>query len=642
MAAKRRGLRGAFRISTSSLALVACLACSSSEIIGSSYRPSDSSASGAGGSGAGGTGGAGGAGGTGPSSNGTNYDEPYRGQFHFSPAAMWMDTIDGVWFYGGVYHLTYDAAPYSYRQSDNGHWGHATSPDLLHWRQEPLALVPGVNVRGNPWAGSVVVDTADTAGFRSGDQPAFVAVHTATGTGTSLAYSTDLGRTWQAYTGNPVAIGDANYQMDRDPVVTWHAPSQRWVCAYWENGITFYTSPDLKAWTKAGNFNWGQLHPDLYELAVDGDTSRTKWVLQDASGAYFLGQFDGQSFVPDPGGPYSMDVGPDFYSARTSYRPTFPGSKAVQIGWIRNSGLPTAPARGDATFPVDLRLKTFPEGVRLTRTPIDDIAKIYGATRHWDGQTLAAGTNLLSGIESKTFDFELVIDDSSTQATQIHLQIANKAVPYDRSTQLLLGKPLSPLGGQLKLRVLADWSQLEVFGNDGELSYTENFGFTPTDASLSLTADGPLAIVSADFREVLRTWPGTAALSSHVVDDTAADVTYTGSWQPFTNDDTYFNQTCHVSRSADAALELTFTGTRIDWYGLVNVDLGKADVYLDGVVVAAAIDCYSAVRAPVLLFSKSGLARTFHTVRIVPTGTKNPASSGTALVHDYFIYSAER
>jgi len=133
------------------------------------------------------------------------------------------------------------------------------------------------------------------------------------------------------------------------------------------------------------------------------------------------------------------------------------------------------------------------------------------------------------------------------------------------------------------------------------------------------------------------------ATSSHVVDDAAAaQVTYQGSWDGISNDATYFAETCHVSRSPDAAVELTFTGTRIDWYGLVNADLGKADVSLDGVVVATAIDCYSRTRAPVMLFSKSGLSNTFHILRITPTGTKNADSAGTALVHDYFIYAVEK
>ena len=108
-----------------------------------------------------------------------------------------------------------------------------------------------------------------------------------------------------------------------------------------------------------------------------------------------------------------------------------------------------------------------------------------------------------------------------------------------------------------------------------------------------------------------------------------------------TGDPTFYDGTCHYSTSAAAALEATFTGTRVDWYGLKNVDLGKADVFVDGARVAQDIDCYSPKREMLPLFSKVGLANTFHAVRIVATGTKNSASSGTALVHDYFLSSVE-
>ncbi len=614
--------------------------CSSKEIIGSSYRTPD----GMSGAAAGGTPGVsqvpGEAGSNALLAFATNYDEPYRGQFHFSPPGMWMDVIDGVWYDDGTYHLTYQAVPSGFVQGQDEHWGHATSPDLVHWTPRPFALSPGVNVNGEAWAGSVVVDTANTSGLTSGSGPVYVAVYTATGIGTSLAYSNDRGQTWQAYADNPLAIGDANYRNNRDPVVTWHAPSRRWVCTYWEHGITFYTSPDLVTWTRGGNFNWGQLVPDFYELAIDDDPKQTRWVLADASGAYFTGQFDGQAFTPDPGGPYAMDVGPSFFAARTSFRPTFPNQRAVQIAWMKDNGVASAPARGNATFPAELELKTFPEGVRLTRTPIAEIRQLYANQRHFEAQSLGGGKNLLAGIESKTFDLEVVVDAATTSASKLRLQIANKSIDYDFKAQTLLGKPLPPLDGHVTLRVLVDWGQLEVFGNEGELSYTESFGFTPGDATLALTADAPLTLISADFRELKRAWPGTAAAASRILDDASPATVYEGDWSE-AQENTYFQNTAHVSSSQDAALEATFTGTRVDWYGLVNTDLGMVDVYLDG-VLSAAVDCYSPTRAPVLLFLEAGLPDTFHTIRLVASGRKNAASSGTAMVHDYFVYFIEK
>jgi fructan beta-fructosidase len=571
----------------------------------------------------------------------TNYDEPYRGQFHFSPASGWMNDIDGLWFEDGVYHLTHQASPYALQGGHDLHWARATSSDLLHWGQQPLMLVPALNVEGEAWSGSVVVDSENTSGFQSGDAPAFVAAFTSTKLGTSLAYSNDRGQSWQAYDANPVNVGDAAYTTDRDPTVLWHEPSQQWVCVFWQDGTTFYTSPDLKTWTRASSIAFGDVVPDLYELPLNGDAGDTRWVLQAGGGDYLVGQFDGTTFVPDAQGALDLDVGPDFYAAHTFFRATFPDQRVIQIGWLQSDELQTAPWRGSATFPVELGLKTFPSGVKVTRTPIGELAQLYVSERHWDAHTLAAGKNLVSGIRSKTFDLELLIDVGGTTAGELIFRIADKTFSYDFAAQSLLGSALVALDGVLAIRLLVDWASLEIFGNDGEFSYTESFPFDPRDDSLSISADGPVTLLSADFRELARTWPGQPALRADLVDDAAQDVSYEGSWTSVSDDATFFADTCHYSQSDGAALEATFTGTRLTWYGLVNSDLGKADVFIDGGLVAAGIDCYSPTRRPAELFSIAQLASSFHTVRIVASGEKNPDSTGTALVHDYFVSAVE-
>ena len=570
----------------------------------------------------------------------TRYTEPFRGQFHFSAAAGWMNDIDGLWYANGAFHVAYQSSPRSLQGGQDLNWGHASSADLLHWQQQPLALVAGQNVAGEAWSGSVVVDVDNTSGFGTAARPAIVALYTDTALGTSLAYSTDAGATWQAYDQNPLGIGDTSYETNRDPAVVWHAPSKHWVCAYWQDGTTFYTSPDLKAWTKASSIAFGGVMSDLYELPLDGDAKALRWVLQNADGAYLVGQFDGQTFVPD-GAPQDVDVGPSFFAGRTFFRGTFPDARVVQMAWMKPSVEPTAPFRGSATFPVELALKTSSTGTRVTRTPVAELASLYSAQKHWDAQSVPADKNLLAGMRSKTFDLELAIDVAQSDASKLTLRIANKSFSYDLAQQSIFGTPLAPHAGRVSLRVLVDWGQLEVFGNSGELSYTESVAFTPEDASLSLSGDAAWRLISADFREVSRAWPGAAERDARILDDAEPDVFYEGSWNTVTGDATFFQDTCHYSTAAGATLEATFTGTRLDWYGLRNTDLGKADIFVDDMLIAEALDCYGPVRSPAQLFSASGLSNSFHTVRIVARGDQRAASTGSALVHDYFVSSVE-
>jgi len=75
--------------------------------------------------------------------------------------------------------------------------------------------------------------------------------------------------------------------------------------------------------------------------------------------------------------------------------------------------------------------------------------------------------------------------------------------------QELLGKPLKPdAHNRLKIRMLVDWGQLEVFAAGGVFSYSQQFAFTPDDSSLALyTHGGEVELLSLVLNEVARTWP---------------------------------------------------------------------------------------------------------------------------------------
>jgi L-lactate dehydrogenase complex protein LldG len=79
-----------------------------------------------------------------------------RPQIHFTVREGWINDPLGLTWHEGEYHLFFQFVPGQTVWGPEQRWGHATSEDLLHWTEGPVALEPGDGDDG-VWSGSVVV-----------------------------------------------------------------------------------------------------------------------------------------------------------------------------------------------------------------------------------------------------------------------------------------------------------------------------------------------------------------------------------------------------------------------------------------------------------------------------------------------------
>jgi len=474
--------------------------------------------------------------------------EAFRPQYHFTPARNWMNDPNGLVFFAGEYHLFFQYNPFG-EQGDHLSWGHAVSPDLVHWTELPVAIPEKDGVMA--FSGSAVVDWSNTSGFGDGLAPPLVAIFTghrpATGHQSQyLAYSRDRGRTWQTYAGNPVLdIGSKEF---RDPKVFWYAPGGYWVMAVvmvLDRQVALYRSPDLKAWTllsrfgPAGSTTGAWECPDLFPLAAPGGALR--WVLvvsvNDAAPAggsgtqYFVGDFDGTRFTADPHAGRIptcwLDWGRDSYAAVTWSDVPASDGRRLLLAWMNNwkyaSGLPTSPWRSAQGLVRELSLRETPEGLRLCQLPAVEYQRLRqpNPTVLRDQPLLAGKLSVAAAPGADVA--EIAIEFELGQATEVGLELgagpevariryeaAGAVLSFERPTGACTAAGFAGIHravvpakrGRVALRIFIDRSLVEVFADGGLVSLSDQVFLADGCGALTLYAQGGAAKI-VDFQRWL-------------------------------------------------------------------------------------------------------------------------------------------
>lgn len=195
-----------------------------------------------------------------------------------------------------------------------------------------------------------------------------------------------------------------------------------------------------------------------------------------------------------------------------------PGGNRYMIGWMNNwdysGGIPTSPWRGAQSIPREMALRTVGGSIRLTSRPVNSMSSLrqpHAVTA--SGVTVKSASKTLIGpaAQGKALDIEATF--SLKDAERFGLKMRTGAngeetvIGYDTTTKELyvdrshsgavdfsstfpgVRTALKAENGKVKLRILVDWSSLEVFGGSGEVSIIDQIFPDPASRGVQVFAE---------------------------------------------------------------------------------------------------------------------------------------------------------
>jgi len=310
-----------------------------------------------------------------------------RPRLHFTVREGWINDPLGLTWHGGQYHLFYQFAPDHTGWRPEQRWGHATSPDLLHWAERPVALAPGDGDDG-VWSGSVVVPEEGPAALF------YTAVRLGNLDDGRVRIARPADATWDMWVKGGVVVEpppELDLLMFRDPWVVRDGGAWRMVVgAAFTDGTAAaltYRSEDLEDWTYDGVLVsrhreevgpvWtgaGWECPQLFRLGDDWVLTFSVWEPEEIHyEAYAVGALTDGRFTARSWGRLSWGPSPYAGSAFVDRD----GARGL-IYWLRGMTDPAGRWAGVHSLPHTLHL----DGDRLVAVPHATLAaRRIGGTR---------------------------------------------------------------------------------------------------------------------------------------------------------------------------------------------------------------------------------------------------------------------
>ena len=431
--------------------------------------------------------------------------------FHLVPPVGWLNDPNGLCCFDGAYHAFFQYSPFN---SEGGvkMWGHSVSDDLMGWEYLGTALYPDqpFDVSG-VYSGCAYVEDGVMHVFYTGnvkreDADGYDYVNSGREANTVHVVSTDgmtFGNKHLVMTNGDYPQDDTNHV--RDPKVWRSADGYRMVQgARRENDrgeVLVFGSSDLDSWELVNRvsteypFGYMWECPDYFELADARRTGAgaTVKVLSvspqglegqdwDRRNVYQSGYFVLQGDIVGACRlhPFALwDAGFDFYAPQTFESDD---GRRILIGWM---GMPDTDEYVNKTVEDGWQhCFTIPREVtaangRVLQWPVRELDARHANERHGEDALSADGTrcfDLLVDEFPPSLDFayvriaeDLVLTWGSGTFEMRFLDEGKDSVGAGRTCRY------EHLDGLRNMRVVGDVSSIEVFLNDGELTFSTRY-----------------------------------------------------------------------------------------------------------------------------------------------------------------------
>ena len=428
-------------------------------------------------------------------------EEKYRPLYHHTPKRGWMNDPNGMFYMDGVWHLFYQYNPYG-SMWGNMHWGHSSSTDLVHWKDEGVALAP--DTWGTMFSGSCVTDNGNIVAMYTTSRPTPFGGDVQA---QCIAFSKDNGKTFRKYEGNPVLT--AEEKDFRDPRPFWNEDIKAWnlILAVGQE-MRIYSSPDLKEWKYESSFGkeygchggvWEC--PDLFPIGQP-----KKWVLicninpggpfGGSATQYFVGQFDGHKFTCEHQDTRWMDYGKDHY-ATVSFC-NAPDNRRTVMAWMSNwqyaNQVPTMQFRSANSVPRDLGMFEYKGEFYVSVVPSKEMLSLRGDK----AKQPTEACEIVVDVKKQA---EIVLSNAKGEQIIMRYDAAKQTFSMDRTrsgdVSFSADFPCvteAPTYGTVKqLRIFIDRCSVEVFDAEGKMAMT-NLVF-PTEPYNNIKVTGGRATI---------------------------------------------------------------------------------------------------------------------------------------------------